>query len=407
MNTIQGNSSSLYKDIFMKNNKFNYAMAFFSQILSGIANIILAFMYKNVMDGIAYKDTSVIIKGIIIGLIQIAMMFSAGFIERKYVNQYIMKGLSSYKNYVFSSILNKDISAYADISSGGFINAFSNDLQLIEQNYINGQLQIFFQIFSLIIAIIAMGIISFPLMLAVAFVGLVPAIISFKVGNKLVEKESQTSDKNETFIDQTKELLNGFVLIKSFKAEKQMLKMFDKRNFVLEDTKKERRQADNTMQIIGTISAVGMIIVIILFGTFLIFKDVLTIGVILSFISLTNYLAKPTETLIPMITKYKAANGLLDKVINRLDNANIKGGDKEISSFNKSICLRNLSFAYDGSEDAVKDLNIEFKKGGSYAVVGLSGSGKTTFLMLHFRIILPCSVIFQRINLMMLLRKQV
>ncbi len=382
MNTIQGNSSSLYKDIFMKNNKFNYAMAFFSQILSGIANIILAFMYKNVMDGIADKDTSVIIKGIIIGLIQIAMMFSAGFIERKYVNQYIMKGLSSYKNYVFSSILNKDISAYADISSGGFINAFSNDLQLIEQNYINGQLQIFFQIFSLIIAIIAMGIISFPLMLAVAFVGLVPAIISFKVGNKLVEKESQTSDKNETFIDQTKELLNGFVIIKSFKAEEQMLKMFDKRNFVLEDTKKERRQADNTMQIIGTISAVGMIIVIILFGTFLIFKDVLTIGVILSFISLTNYLAKPTETLIPMITKYKAANGLLDKVINRLDNANIKGGDKEISSFNKSICLRNLSFSYDGSEDAVTDLNIEFKKGGSYAVVGLSGSGKTTLFKL-------------------------
>lgn len=376
------NNSNLYKELFMKNNKMNYFMAFIAMIISAFANIVLAFMLKYIMDAVSDKSISVLIKGIVIGCVQIFLMLLSGFMSRKYVNQYIMKGLSSYKNYVFKTILKKDISSYADISTGGFINAFSNDLQLIEQNYVDGSIQIFFQIFQLLITLIAMAILNIYLMLASMVICIVPAIISFKLGRNLVEKESQTSDKNETFIDQTKDLLNGFVVIKSFKAEEQTLKMFDNRNFVLEDTKKERREANNTLEIVGTISAVLLTVVIILLGTFLAFKGWISVGVILAFIQLSNYIALPIEKLVPMITKYKAAKGLLDKVVTRLDNATVKEGNKAIDTLNKSICLKDLSFSYTGEEDAVKNLDIEFKKGSSYAVVGLSGSGKTTLFKL-------------------------
>lgn len=379
---MKSKRSIMYHNIFMSNNKLNYIMAFVSQIIGCITNIMIAIMLNYICDGVAGKSSKILLKGLVISGIVIILMLIYGIMKKKFVNQFIMTGLSSYKKYVFRSILKKDVSSYADISSGGFINAFSNDLQLIEQNYVSGSVIIFFNIFQIIITLITMLYLNITIMLAVTVACIIPTILAFKFGDNLVDKENQTSDKNETFIDQTKELLNGFVVIKSFKAEDQILKIFDNRNFVLEDTKKERREANDSMEIIGNIASILMNLVVILLGSYLAFKGIITIGVILAFVQLSNFLANPIATLVPMITKYKAAKGLIDKVIDRLENATVKDGNKAIDTFNKAICLKDLSFSYTGDEDAVKNLDIEFKKGGSYAVVGLSGSGKTTLFKL-------------------------
>lgn len=375
-------NSSLYYELFMKDNKKNYMLAFCAKIIEAVANILIAIMFCFLVDGIADKSLDIFFKGIIIGVLMILLTLIAKFMERKFANQYIMTSLSRYKIYIFKTILKKDISAYADISSSGFINSFSNDLQLIETNYIKGLIDIFFYIFQLVITLIVMAFLNIYLMLAIVVINIIPVFIALKTGNDLIKKEKKTSEKNETFIDQTKELLNGFVVIKSFKSEEQILKMFDNKNFVLENTKNERREADDSMQIIGTLSTGLMLVVIIILGIFFSFKGIGTLGSLFSFVQLTNYISVPIEKLFPMVTKYKASQGLIDKVIERLNNATVKEGNKTIDSFNKSICLNDLSFSYDGSEDAVKELDVEFKKGGSYAVVGLSGSGKTTLFKL-------------------------
>ena len=375
-------NSSIYHDLFIKGNKKNYILAFCAKIIGAVANILIAVMFNFLIDGITDKSLDILFKGIIVGALMMLFTLISKLMEKKFANQYIMTSLSRYKMYIFKTILKKDISAYADISSSGFINSFSNDLQLIETNYVRGSIDIFFFVFQLVLTLITMAILNIYLMIAVVVISLIPLFIALKSGNDLIKKEKKTSDKNETFIDQTKDLLNGFVVIKSFKSEEQILKMFDNKNFVLESTKKERRQADDSMQMIGALSSGLMLVVIVILGTFFSFKGIGTLGSIFSFVQLANYISQPIEKLFPMITKYKASQGLIDKVIERLDNATVKEGDKTIDSFNKSIQLNDLSFSYNGSEDAVKNLDVEFKKGGSYAVVGLSGSGKTTLFKL-------------------------
>ena len=375
-------NSRLYSELFMRKNRFNYVMALIAQIVLGISNVTLAILLKYLVEAISKKDTNLLKIAIIVSGVCIFFMLTSGLMKKVYVNRYIMTGLSSYKNHIFKTILKKDVSAYSDISSGGFINAFSNDLQLIEKNYLEGSVMIFYNVFQVIIALITMFFFSIRLATVVVAASIIPIILALKFGNNLVKKEIIASDKNETFIDQTKDLLNGFVTIKSFEAEEQVLKIFENKNFVLEDTKKERREADNSMQIVGLIAYLFMDVSVIIYGSILAFKGIVNIGMIIAFVQLVNYLALPTQDLVPMITKYKAAKGLLDKVINRLDNATVKEGNKVIDTFNNSICLNNLSFSYTGDEDAVKNLDIEFKKGGSYAVVGLSGSGKTTLFKL-------------------------
>ena len=375
-------NKSNYSSLFMKENRFNYFMSFLAQVIASIGNVMLAFMLKFLAEAVSEKDTGILAKAFIASGVLIFFMAISGLIQKTYLNRYIMKGLSSYKNHIFKTILKKDLSAYSDISSGGFINAFSNDLQLIEKNFIEGSVLIFYNIFQMIIALIVMTYFNIQLTIAVVIACTIPAFAALKFGNNLVKKEKQASNKNETFIDQTKDLLNGFVVIKSFRAEDQILKIFENKNFVLEDTKKERREADSSMQIVGMLAYVIINLVIIVYGCYLAFKGTIGLGTILAFIQLANYLAEPTKNLVPMVTKWRAAKGLVDKVINRLDCITVKEGDQRIDSFNKSICLHDLSFSYTGDEDAVKNLDIEFKKGGSYAVVGLSGSGKTTLFKL-------------------------
>lgn len=372
------NNTLLCRDLFMKGNKKNYILAFSGKIIEAIANVLISIMFYFLIDGIADKNVSTIVKGIIVCAIMILFTLISKLMVKKYMNQYIMTALSRYKMYIFKTILKKDISAYADISSGGFVNSFSNDLQLIETNYLKGSIEIFFYIFQLVMALITMAFLNIYIMMTIVIISLIPVFMSLRIGDDLIKKEKKTSDKNETFLDQIQELLNGFIVIKSFKSEEPILKIFDSKNFGLENTKNERRQADDSMSIIGTTAIGMMLIVIIVLGIIFSFKGLATLGSLFSFVQLTNYVAQPIEKLFPMITKYKASKVLIDKVIERLDNAKVKEGNKTIDSFSKSICLKDLSFSYDGSEDAVKDLNIEFKKNGSYAVVGLSGSGKTT-----------------------------
>lgn len=375
-------NKSLYYNLFMKDNKTNYILAFIAKVIEAIANILIAIMFYFLIDGITDKNLDVLFKGIIVGVLMIFFTSIAKFMEKKFVNQYIMTALSRYKMYIFRTILKKDIGAYADISSSGFINSFSNDLQLIETNYLKGSIDIFFYFFQLALTLVTMAILNIYLTIAIVVICIIPICIALKTGNDLINKEKTTSDKNETFMDQTKELLNGFVIIKSFKAEEQILNMFSNKNFVLENTKNERRQADDSMQMIGSLSTGLMLVVIIILGVFFSFKGMGTLGSLFSFVQLTNYISQPIEKLFPMITKYKASQILINKVIDRLDNATVKEGNKNIAAFNESICFNNVSFAYEGGEDVVKDINLELKKGGSYAIVGLSGSGKTTLFKL-------------------------
>ena len=153
-------NSSLYHELFMKDNKKNYMLAFCAKIMEAVANILIAVMFCFLIDGIADKSLDVLFKGIIIGALMILLTLIAKLMEKKFANQYIMTSLSRYKMYIFKTILNKDISAYADISSSGFINSFSNDLQFIETNYIKGLIDIFFYIFQLVITLIVMAVLN-------------------------------------------------------------------------------------------------------------------------------------------------------------------------------------------------------------------------------------------------------
>lgn len=376
---------NLVKEFYYKN-KFNFAMALFSQIVTAILYVAIAFLMMITIVAMEENDIRGVIREGEFLLVILVLYLVSSFTNRKFKNQFMMQGLTRFKSYIFEKILHKSIGEYKYATSGGVMSALYNDLGSIEINYLSGNLQIIHQICLLMFAVLSMVYISPVLAVCVLVTSVIPLIISFVLGRRLVEREEKTSDESEGFASQVKDILNGFITIKSFKAENEMLDVFNKQSFTLEEVKRDRRNTNDTIMIAGQISAVLMISVIFVIGQVMVYKGALSLGAVLAFVQLSNYVIEPVQKIVPLWSNRKAALALLEK-ISRLSETNeiyeLQKKDQVVmNEFQAKITLKDLSYGYEPDHNVLNNINLTFEKGKSYAIVGTSGCGKTTLLQL-------------------------
>lgn len=179
-----------------------------------------------------------------------------------------------------------------------------------------------------------------------------------------------------------KDLLSGFSVIKSFKAEKEAIHLFNEKNNSLELKKCKRMKTEESINIVSGMIGFIVQIGIFLYGAYLSIQGQITAGVVVAFVQLMNYILAPIQRLPALLANRKAANALIDKIVlYTVSNSNEKG-EKEISGIDKGIVCRDVKFGYDENTAILKGIDMTFEKGKSYAIVGSSGSGKSTLLNL-------------------------
>jgi ABC-type bacteriocin/lantibiotic exporter with double-glycine peptidase domain len=198
--------------------------------------------------------------------------------------------------------------------------------------------------------------------------------VALKYGKKITQKEKQTSAKNAGFVDQVKDLLNGFIVIKSFKAETEVLRIFDRQNSELEEVKRKRRETGDMVSILSESSYTFVTIVLVSIGTLFVFKGLMTIGGVLAFVQLSNYVLNPIHRMVPLYSNRKAAIALIDKLAATIEAEDSGKNKTEIKKFDKVISFRNVSFAYEEDKTVLNNISVDFEKGKSYAIVGNSGA---------------------------------
>ena len=367
---------------FWYRNKMNYVLAILAQILISAVNVSLAFVILYFVEAVEYTDKSRVNLAMIFVGVFLGGNLICGWLNRYAKNRYIMQALSQFKDYIFRKIINKSIVDFETTNGSKFLNAFSNDLALIETNYLNGNIQIINLGFSVLIAMLAMLYINPILALCALGAALIPLIFAIVFGTRLAKNEKAASDENESFVDQMKDLLNGFIVIKSFKAEDEVLKLFSKRNFTLEQTKRKRRETNDTLSIASQLSNILMISLIFLIGAFFAYKGIMSIGKVIAFVQLSNYISDPVKLLIPLLGNRKASLTLIDKVTLAVEESAAKKGTTKMTSFMNAIEIDNVSYSYDGEKEVLHNISCRFDYNKSYAIVGNSGSGKSTILRL-------------------------
>lgn len=374
---------SLKSEIWRKNRSL-FAIALIAEVIMQSMNIFLSYILQVVTDIAAGVDGSGSLKTV---GIEVAVMFLAmgavGYITAKTKFAFITKGMKQYKSKLLDGITKKGISAFREETTSKYTSALTNDVTVIEENYVSSNFDIVTQLVLFFGSLILMFYSNWLLTLVAIGMVFLPVIASVCTGNTLVGLEKKVSDKNESFLGLISEVLNGFSVIKSFKAEETIKKIVDKNNSELEKAKRARGARRYLVGLIGGgahfIAQIGVFII----GAILCLEGKgITPGMLFMFVNLMNFIIQPVAQLPGIFAKKKAAYALIRKMDEAIATDDNEAQKTEECSLDKGIKFNDLKFAYEEGKDVLKGIDYEFESGKSYAIVGASGCGKSTMLQL-------------------------
>lgn len=359
-------------------------VAVFGALVSGSLNLILSWIMQQLIDAASGVPGALAIGTLAKISGGFVLLCVAAFLL-DYISQprFIERAMRQYKDFAFQKLMEKSISSFRDESTAAYLSALTNDAGSIEADYLAQQLSLITKTVTFIGAL-AMMLWYSPVMTAIAIgVTILPLVASLLTGNKLQEAEKRVSERNKDFTAALHDCLSGFSVVKSFKAEKEVYKLFAESNRALEGDKFSKRRIKILVGMIGAVTGIFAQLGVFLIGAYLALSGYgLTPGVVIIFVNLMNFMIQPIAELPGLLASRKAALGLIGKLATALEKNPASGGSAALSRLEKGIRLEQVSFSYDGEKDVLHEISAEFKVGKAYAIVGGSGSGKSTLLHL-------------------------
>lgn len=375
------NSSNLKKKMYEKNHIW-FGLTIFILIVAACLLTGVAIMLQEILDTAVGGTKEDVLRLLVIVLVYAAVMCTAWLVERFVRNTFLEKAMRQLKEELFGRLTGKSISSFSEETTGRYLSIFTNDMNSVETNYLQNQFGIILNCFYFVAAI---GIMLWydPLLTGCAIILLIASfVVSILFGGKLAKEEKTVSDQNESFVGLLKDLLGGFPVMKSFQAEKALTSLFVEENRILERKKCHRRKTEALINLVGNSCGIMVQAGVMLLGAYFTIEGRITAGVLIAFVQLMNYVIMPVQQIPPALANRKAAEGLLTKMEEVVaTNAAVQTGE-EIKDLQKGICFQNVSFGYEADKTLLNDISLEFEEGKSYAIVGASGSGKSTILNL-------------------------
>lgn len=373
-----------YLQQFYRGNGWRFALAITATLVLTASNMMISWLIQVIIDlstgaDIGFTFPQVVMMAVIGVLLEVLFCFLAYHSKPKL----IAKGVRQYKEYVFSKLCKKGIAAFSEENSSLYISALSNDAATIETNYLTNIFIVTDNAVVCLGALILMLCYSPLLTLFSIILATLPLIASISTGNLVAKAEKVVSDKNETYMGTLKDCLVGFSVIKSFRAEGKICRIFSGVVKEVADAKtlrmKMRILVNGLSASSGTILQLG----IFLIGAYLALNGYgLSAGSVLVFVQLLNFVIAPIGTIPQAIAEIKASKALIAKVAEALENHIREEGPESKNELVSGIIVKDLSFGYETDNPVLKEMNFTFEAGKSYAIVGPSGSGKSTLLNL-------------------------
>lgn len=361
-----------------------FCLAVFAALAAGSLNLILSWIIQQLMDTAAGKSGALSFRTLL--LISAGfVLLCAGLSLLNYASQprFLERAMRQYKDFAFKKLIGKSISSFRDESAAGYLSALTNDAASIETNYLAQMLAMITKAVTFVGALLLMCRYSLLMTAIAAGLTVLPLIASLLTGSRLQAVESRVSERNGEFTAALSDCLAGFTVVKNFKAEREIFRLFAQSNKALEHEKFTGRRIKMLVGMIGAVTGIFAQLGVFIAGVYLSMKDgSMTPGAVVLFVNLMNFIISPIAELPGLLACRKAALGLVDKLAAALERSSSREGSETLNRLEHGIRLENVSFAYEPGKTVMHGINAEFEAGRAYALVGGSGSGKSTLLNL-------------------------
>ena len=370
---------------YLKQYKFLLFLTVLFTAISSLSYVFIAILLQQVMDIVDMGDMDSFIRILLFSLAYFALMGVFMYLQSLFSKKFVCKIMKAVRSKTFMGIEKHTIEDYSKNHTADYLSAITNDVKMIEDNFLLPLLQVIqytiIFIASLAVMIYFDIIVTVCVIIAIAIMLIVPSLF----GGLLSKRQDKYSDMLSSFTNHIKDLLSGFEIIKSYRMKKYVLSRFETSN---EDTIKAKYSVDKAIaanEAVSMVLALLVQVVVVFLSAYFIIIGRISAGALLGMVQVSSNLANPLLIIFSNIPKIKSIKPIAQKLNEFSDYRKQDTDTKKSPTFNEMICVEDLHFSYDKDDkenEVINGISLSIKKGKKYAFVGKSGCGKSTLIKL-------------------------
>ena len=350
--------------------------------IGAVMQVYIALLIQQLIDAVVGGDMNAFSSMIVFAVVYFSLMGLVDYLTSTTQACYLKKTLVALKQDIFKGLISKDYASFHENNTADYLSNLTNDIHLIETNYITpflmmiGDVVIFIGTTAVLLWInpwvtVAMFAIAILLMV-------VPALF----GRALESRQNQVSEEQSIFTTRIKDILEGYEVVKSYRMTKSVTTEFNAVNKTLEQYKFKSAHLKGVAQAISMMFAIGTQIAGMAIAGYFVIKGNMSVGNLFAVVQLGNGIQGPIMWIMQKVTMIKGMSGVNEKILAIIQEGQKESNERALFSFEESIILEDVSFAYEEDMPVLKGISYTFEKSKKYAIVGESGCGKSTLIKL-------------------------
>ncbi len=293
----------------------------------------------------------------------------------------------SLRTDAFNNVLGLDLAFFENKSSGRLMAILNDDVNQLETFLDNGANRLV-QTATTVLVIGGTFLYISPLVAVFAFIP-IPIIIfgSLRFTNRIAERYTKIRNDIENLNANLSNSITGILTVKSFNREKKESERITLSSNEVKSANYHAIRLSAAFIPIIRIAILFGFTATLLIGGFLALDGEIKVATYSVMLFITQRLLWPLTELGVIFDSYQKAMASFRRIINLKNTSpTIDNGNEKLISFNKKIEISNLNFEYVKNFPVLNDISIDINKGQTTAIVGSTGSGKSTLIKLVLRL---------------------
>lgn len=316
------------------------------------------------------------------------IQWASGVYRIKYTNVIGQRVIYDLRSDLFRHIQKLSFNFYDKRPAGSVLVRVTNDVNSLQDLFTNGVVNLMIDCVQLAGIVVILLLINWKLGLAVMITVPIMFLISTRLRRKIRIAWQEVRMKNSRINSHLNESIQGIRVTQAYTQEHENIHYFDVMNA---DSKKSWDKASAMNQMFGPLiditGGVGTFILFIL-GVYLIQQGQLTIGLLVAFSNYVGNFWEPINRMGQMYNQLLVAMASSERIFEFMDeepNIADKPGAVELPTIQGDVRFKHVVFEYEKGRQALKGIDLDAEPGQSIALVGHTGSGKSTIINLLSR----------------------
>lgn len=297
--------------------------------------------------------------------------------------------LKDIRNILYEKIIRFPLSFYSEKTKGDTIARVTSDVEEVRNSVLSMLEMIIREPLMIIFSLILMVTFSAKLTLFVFIFLPISGYLISLVGKSLKKKSKLVQNEQGVFLTILEETMSGLRIIKAFNAEPVFKRKFESSTQRYTEYSNKVLNRQNLASPLSELLGIVVIAILLVYGGYLVFVDnSMDPAFFIGYIMLAYNILTPAKAISKASYAVKRGDGAAERILEFLETENTlkdKPNASNKASFNKGIAINNITFGYNPKIPVLKNFSLTVPKGKTVALVGQSGSGKSTIANLVTR----------------------